>query len=271
MNYVLNGSLCEGDLIPVSIQAEGLNYGLGVFETVKIVEEKPCFLTEHFDRIYKSAQALGLEFSVAISDLEKQIQGLCTVNGLSEGAVKVLCFESLGKSNVLVCERSVTVTSHEPLLLSVSNAVRSSTSLTVNHKTLNYAENIVAMRNAQSHGFDDCIFLNENGFITESSIANLFFVSDGKLKTPSLKCGLLNGVIRGQVLGIAEELGYLVEEGSYRIDDLEEAEAAFLTNSLKGVVPIRRIEFQSKAFDFEKLPVVARLSERLSEVELKSL
>lgn len=271
MSYVLNGEFVYGDSVAVGIRSEGLNFGMGVFETIKILEGKPCFLAEHHKRISGAALELFLVFELSLDGLRSQILELCASNEIVDGAVKVLCYDNSGGSNVLIIEREFAENSGEPLLLNVSDVVRSSRSVVVLNKTLNYAENILELGRSQAHGYDDCLFLNEHGSLTEGSVANLFFIADGKLKTPLVSCGLLEGVIRNRVLEIAEEFGFLVEEGSYPLNDLREADAVFMTNSLRGISEVRRIEFGDKAVNYLSSSFVKRLSIRLKEVEVQSL
>lgn len=271
MNYVLNGELLDESNLQIRVQSEVLNFGIGVFETIKIVRGKPCFLRDHSLRIQESSMALGLSFPGSVDDLREQIIHLCHVNDVDCGAVKLVCYENGGSSDVLLFNRNVAETLSDSMLLCVSDVVQSSNALSKRHKTLNYLDNILSLRSAQSHGFDDCLFLNEHGDVTESSIANVFLITNGTLRTPALNCGVLAGVVRKRVLRIAEEFGCFVEEGRIALSEFAESESVFLTNSLKGLVPIRRIESKMGNWNYKTGGLVERLSERFVKLEIESL
>jgi len=128
-----------------------------------------------------------------------------------------------------------------PIRLRQSEVVKASQAFTSRNKTVNYLENLLEKKAAQEQGFDECFFLNEAGFVTECATANLFMIKEGALKTPSADCGLLKGVIRGQVLRIAREMGLRVEVGRLSPRELCEADEAFITSSGKGIASVSEI------------------------------
>ena len=132
--------------------------------------------------------------------------------------------------------------------------------------TGNYVLSFFSQREATSKGCDIGILLSTNGYVSEASVMNLFFVEDGKLFTPSLACGPLAGITRKSVMQLAEaELGIRVIEGKYRPARLLEADEVFFCGTGSGINFARQIE--KRKFNLTKVNSVARrISELLAAV-----
>jgi len=109
-------------------------------------------------------------------------------------------------------------------------------------KTTNRLSLILAKSEAEQRGGKEAILLNMQGYLTEGTSSNVFFVKDGVVCTPSLESGILDGITRSVVMEILEEEGVGVEEMVYRPDDLKNADEAFLTFTTAGVVPIYSVD-----------------------------
>ncbi|MCM8762155.1 MAG: aminotransferase class IV, partial [Candidatus Omnitrophica bacterium] len=132
--------------------------------------------------------------------------------------------------------------------------IRNENSPVVYIKSLNYLENILARMEARKNKCDDAILLNTSGYLTSATVSNLFFVKKGRLYTPSLKCGVLKGTIRGLIFDTSKRNDIEIQEGRYTLDDLKDADEIFLTNTLMGVMPIKEIKgvFKSKNFTLSR-------------------
>jgi para-aminobenzoate synthetase/4-amino-4-deoxychorismate lyase len=113
---------------------------------------------------------------------------------------------------------------------------------TLYHKTTRRALYVIAYREASRKGFDDVLFLNERGEVTEGAISNIFVEKDGRLFTPPIKCGLLAGVYRRHLLSTRAD----IEERVLTLDDLRHADAVYLTNAVRGM---RRVEIDWDEID----------------------
>jgi branched-subunit amino acid aminotransferase/4-amino-4-deoxychorismate lyase len=109
------------------------------------------------------------------------------------------------------------------------------------HKTLNYWRKALGYASAQAHQAHDLICVTPEGWLCESSRYNLFLVSSGRVYTPSTDLPLLSGVMRGVVLEQVVKLGITVVEAHLPLTFVNEATEAFLTNSVRGIVPISRL------------------------------
>jgi branched-chain amino acid aminotransferase len=109
-------------------------------------------------------------------------------------------------------------------------------------KATNFLNNIQAKREAIAAGAFDCILLNWESHLTECTVSNLFFVRAGRLCTPALSCGLLDGITREIVLILARELQIQVDEGHFGIEAIHQAEECFVTNTSMEVMPVTRVD-----------------------------
>lgn len=270
--FVLDGEIVEGTQVSLGIKSEGFSFGFGLFETLKFENQRPCFLKEHFNRLVKSAEAISMRIPFSADEIFRQSVALFEANSVKNGVYKILVSRSENENSTVVYIRDSTrsITS-VPVRLRLSSVVKSSQAFTTNHKTLNYLENLLEKRLAEQHGFDECLFCNEAGFVTECGTANLFVIREDLLKTPSVDCGLLGGVIRGQVLRIARELGMRVEEGNLLPGECAEADEAFITSSGKGLVGVSEIwTGRSKIFSTINSKLVRTLDEQLRTAEIAS-
>jgi branched-subunit amino acid aminotransferase/4-amino-4-deoxychorismate lyase len=103
----------------------------------------------------------------------------------------------------------------------------------------------ISFQAAKKAGFDEAVILNELGYITEGTRSNIFFIKDKQLCTPALTCGCLPGITRQAVFALAKECHLDLCEGKFTLRDLAQAEEAFLTNSLMGVMPLTSLNRQS--------------------------
>lgn len=264
---ILDGELVESGSVAVDPLGRGFAYGYGVFETIKFVEGRPCFLAQHLERLRRAAAGLGLGAAADADALRRQVSTLLGSDGNESGVFKIVIFEDGGKARAALFVRSRGLPSERaPLRARVSPVVKASLAFASRHKTLNYLETVREMEDARSHGFDELVYRNEFGFLTECSVSNLFFVADGALRTPRLECGLLDGIVRAQVIELAAERGWRVEEGSFPLEALLEAEEAFVTNSAVGALSIRELddgEGRLKQFESKLAPqLAAALGER---------
>lgn len=272
VRIVYNGELVESDQISIGVKSEGLAFGFGLFETIRFLDGRPCFLREHLDRLAKSATAAAIGFPFSYNEIYRQSLTLFNANGIRDGIFKIVLVRSRDSDNLVVfIKDSGKPFENGSIRLRLSPVVKSAEAFTSKNKTLNYMENWLEKKAAQQHGFDECFFVNECGSVTECSTANLFIVKEGFLRTPTINCGLLNGVIRGQVLRIAGELGLPIESGIIRPEDCTEADEAFITNSGKGIVSISEIYVDRlRTYPSVGSKLVKGLSEELRLAEIES-
>ncbi len=219
---------------------DGYWFGLGAFETIWVKHNTAVFLDEHLNRLKKSALFLGFlkdETSANqwILVRKQEISDYLKENPMENGVLKL----TFSDKNLSLTSRKNTYTKEQyekGFALDYSKILRNETSPFTYMKTLNYADNILEKRLAKQRGYDEPVFLNTKGELSEGATTNLFFVSDEKLFTPALSCGLLDGIVRQYVLK-----HYEVEECVIRPEQISDFDEMFVTNSLLGIMPVCRL------------------------------
>jgi branched-subunit amino acid aminotransferase/4-amino-4-deoxychorismate lyase len=112
-------------------------------------------------------------------------------------------------------------------------------------KSLNYLDSLLARREAKAAGADEAIVLNEEGFLAEGSMSNIFLVSGNTLHTPSEDSGTLPGITREVVLELALSLGMEAIKRKIALEELLQADEAFFTSSLIEIMPLTHVDEQS--------------------------
>lgn len=247
--------------------SEGINFGYGVFETVKVIGGRLVFFEEHVRRLKKALYKLDILDSLESKEVKARSDELIAKNEIDEGALKILVSKVGEKNKVIISTRAAkyTVEDYEKgFSLNISKIKRNEYSVLPYVKSTNYMENYIERKKAVKSGYDDCIFLNTSDFLAETSISNIFFVKEGVLCTPSLDNGMLNGIMREKVIEMAESQGIDLFVGKFGIDDLLCCEECFVTNSLMGIMPVSKIEDRSLCLD--RNSITRKLSHIYNEI-----
>jgi len=237
----LNGRFQQLDYI--SSPKEAAVSGYGVFETMRSYNGYIIGLSEHLSRIKSSCKFLKMDFPYGQSKLKKIIRKVVRINGYADTVVRlVISIDGAGCTSVLVA-----ATRHKPLKpdkyksgfrAAVSKFLQNQSSPLARIKSTNRILYQLSLEEARRCGYDEAIILNSQGYITECTRSNIFFVRGKTIYTPSSACGCLKGVTQDIVRELASKAGYSVYEGSFVIGDLIESDEAFLTGSLIGVMPL---------------------------------
>ncbi len=240
-------------------------YGDGVFESMKIVNQKILFLEDHYFRLMASMRIVRMDIPMnfTMEFFEEQILSLAKANGCTDSArVRVTVFRNEG-GYYLPVQRSVSYLINcsplenklysidtKPYEVDLYKDFFISKQLLSTLKTTNKILNVTASIFADENGLDNCLLLNESKNVAEALQGNIFMVINGKLITPSLSEGCLNGVLRKQIINLAKKIeGLEVEEGEISPFDLQKADELFISNVIKGIQPITK--YRKKVFDIE--------------------
>jgi branched-subunit amino acid aminotransferase/4-amino-4-deoxychorismate lyase len=259
-----NNQLTPINQCPIPVQSEGFMYGYGLFETVKVLNAQPCLLKEHIHRLNQGCKILDLKQPYPLSTLKTSIQNLLKANHINNGVLKILCFKNKNRSELLITTKHKTYPNTKAYSVCFCTTPRTPSALT-QLKTMNYLENILAQKQAKEQGSHEILFLNQNQFLCEGAISNLFFVKDHVIHTPSIQCGLLPGIIRAEIIRLAKTNNLKLQTGKYTKTDLFNADETFLTNSLIGIMPISKIEH--KTWNPKKFTITKTLTTVLMNTE----
>jgi len=231
----------------------GFLYGFGLFETLRAYDGKVFRLDRHLNRLARSTETLGLPATTL--DIGKAVTDTLLANKLRNARIRVTVSAGEGAAvpDPATCTNpTVIITSRqfEPypeqtyekgFKAVISSIRRNSQSPLSSLKSTNYLENIMAKRETRTAGADEALFLNERDIVAEASMSNVFIVSGGILKTPRVENGILPGITREIVMDLAPKLGIETATEDIWLDDVFEAQEAFLTNSLMAVMPLVKV------------------------------
>ncbi|OPX45150.1 branched-chain-amino-acid aminotransferase [Ruminiclostridium hungatei] len=231
----------------IPILDQSVQYGWGLFETIKVNKGIPIMLEEHLRRIFASASRLKIENSISKADLTGNVYKFLEAMNSNTFVLKVAITKGVNHTpNIFFTCREIGYSEKDYVKgfsAKTTDIRRNESSPLVYMKTLNYMENIMAKQEARERGYDEAIFLNSKGFLSEGSVSNLFFIRDLKIYTPKLQCGLLPGIVRDcLVKNIIPRMGMELCEGEYEPSHLFDAEEAFLTNSIMEIMPLVKID-----------------------------
>ncbi len=207
---------------------DGFWFGRGVFETIR-VHDRPLFWTEHINRLNDGLQALKIRPPIRSEELLAQLEAM--------NAYQCVLKIGVTPENIVFQTRPLPDAPSPNFGILPIQELRSHNPLLHSYKLLNYLDNLLARERATDHGYEDALYIDAGGGLSETARANLFFVRDGQIHTPALACGLLSGVIRQWVID-----NFRVETGFYTMDELLKADAVFETNSVIGIQPVSHIE-----------------------------
>ena len=245
------------DQLNISVMDHGFLFGDSVYEVVSTLNNNPCFLDNHLDRLYSSAEAISLKIPRDKKWFQGQLKNTLIAAGNKESYVRIIVTRGVGEididpsscghPNIILMVMDVKEYSKscyekgiQVALVSIKRNPRDA--LNPGVKTGNYLNNVLAKMEADKLGAQDAIMVNPWGYLTEGTTSNLFFVCEGHIQTPSLECGILSGITRQLVIQLAKENGYHVEEGKWPGEELLKADEIFLTGTLKKVMPVSHLD-----------------------------
>ena len=256
----VNGVVALAREARISPLDRGFLYGDSVYETIRTYNGRPFLLDRHLARLRRSAEALGIEPDRTAIDPEQAVRAAlahAAAVGGEEASIRVILSRGAGGIGYddADCGAPTLVVHVRPCPLIpddwrregvdvaiVSVRRNAAQALDPAIKSSNLLNNLLAWRAARSLRAYEPILLDAAGSIAEGASSNVFLAQDGRLMTPALEVGLLRGITRDAVLGLARADGLAVEEAALPADRLRRADEAFLTSTLKGVLPIRRVD-----------------------------
>ncbi|MEN6405441.1 MAG: branched-chain-amino-acid transaminase [Thermoguttaceae bacterium] len=284
LKIYVSGKLCDKEDAKVSVYDHGLLYGDGVFEGIRSYHGKVFRLDEHLDRLWNSAKAICLEIPISRQEMAKAIEDTLAVNGIKDGYIRVVITRGVGtlgldpnrcsNPTVIVIADKIALYPEELYqnglsLVTVSVARMHPAALSPRIKSLNYLNNILAKIEGSQAGCIEALMLNHKGEIAECSGDNIFLVRHGRLLTPSIDAGILEGVTRDTVIGLARQLGIDVAEIPLTKHDVYIADECFLTGTAAELVPVVKVDCRTIG-DGVPGPVTRKLTAAYRELTQKS-
>lgn len=234
---------------------EGLLYGYGIFETIKVVDKKPIYLVEHFNRMINSAKVLGINIDIDFKNFKDKIINEINKYSKENFVLRVSILKNKKTSDIIFNKRDIVYNERmyeEGFKLTFSEILKNETSLITYHKTLNYLENLIELNNIKNRGYNEIIFLNTKGYVAECATSNIFIIKNEKIYTSKKESGLLNGIIREKIINYLKNTGKEIYEESIDKKFLLNADEVFITNSVMGIMPVSKINDLKYEMKFTK-------------------
>lgn len=251
----------DGETIPwqeakVHVLTHALHYASSVFEGQRAYNGKIFKLEEHTDRLYRSADLLGMEIPWTKDQINEACYDNLHKNELVDAYQRPVVWRGAEKMGLSIKGTEIHVAiatwswpsyfSPEARLkglrLCMSDWRRPDpkTAPILAKSAANYPIGCLSKDDAENRGYDDALLLDWEGYVGEASGANIFFIRDGEIHTPSLKC-VLAGITRATVIDLAREHGLKVVERDIRPEEMAGFDQAFLTGTAAEVTPLAEV------------------------------
>ncbi|MCR5184406.1 MAG: branched-chain-amino-acid transaminase [Opitutales bacterium] len=257
MEVYLDGKFYPKMEAKVSVFDHGLLYGDGVFEGIRVYDNCIFKLDEHLERLEYSAKAIALKLPWSREELSRIHIEACKRNGVANGYIRTVVTRGVGdlglnpnnckSPSLIVIADGIKLYPAEVYtkgikLVTAATRRTNVAALPPMVKSLNYLNSILAKIETLNAGFDECLFLNDQGYVAECSGDNIFIISKGVVYTPTISSSALGGITRRAVMEVCEDLGISCKEVQMTRYDVYTADEAFLTGSAAEVIPVTEVD-----------------------------
>jgi branched-chain amino acid aminotransferase len=260
-----NGELIPWEDATIHVLTHSLHYGMGVFEGIRAYETDrgPAVfrLTDHIRRLFDSAKIMMMDLPYTVEELVQATKDTVASTGLPSCYIRPIAYYGYGEMglNTLPCEVDVAIACWPWGAYlgddAVSKGVRMKISSWTRHghnsmppaakTTGNYVNSSLAKVEALKAGYDEAIILAANGLVSECTGENIFVARHGKLLTPPVTAGALEGITQDTVTAIARDFGYEVALSDLARSDLYVAEEMFVCGTAAEVSAVNSVDDRS--------------------------
>ena len=261
MYIYINNSLTPESEAKISIFDHGFLYGDGIFETMRAYNGTVFMIEEHIQRLFRSASLIGLDIKRDKDSIRSAVYETITKNSLKDAYIRVTVSRGAGPIGLApeLCKEPTFIIIVEEFRKYpksyYNNGIKTMIAETKRNlkeainpqiKSLNFLNNILAKIEAKKKNAYEALMLNAQGYLAEGTISNLFFIlsQDNKavLCTPSVDCGILDGITRNIVLELAQKNGIKTKEGRFKKKDIYSASEVFITNTTMEIMPVCKVD-----------------------------
>jgi branched-chain amino acid aminotransferase len=263
-----NDSLLPVEKTRLSMGQAGLICGWGIFTTIRIARGEAFAYERHWRRLDKHAAIINLPMPYAAAKVRMHLHEVIRANKVTEGCARIyLVYNNVGfwqsdetrpQVDLLICSAGLPHYSGSARLALRAHGRHAAAPLS-GVKSISWLNNVWAVAEAAKEGFDEVVLLNERSEVSECTSANIFAVKNGKVLTPPLSSGCLEGVTRGILMEIAPEAGVSVAAQSLHPEDLYSADEVFISSTNRNVIGVS--EIAGHKISASPGPVTRRLNE----------
>ena len=249
----IDGRVVDGDEARVSVFDRGFLYGDSVFEVFRTYGGVPFAQQEHLERLTRSAKRLMIPMPISIETLSSEVRAALDAAGEGDWYIRVVVTRGTGPLTYdpTTATTPLRVIIVVPLSLPPAQYYERGVAVALlrasrptdderasGAKASNYLANLLAVHEAKQLGAQEALMLGRHGQILERASSNIFIVKDGQVRTPEPQPGILVGITRATVLQAAADAGIDVKEAEVRPEQLYGADEAFITSSIREVMPV---------------------------------
>jgi branched-chain amino acid aminotransferase len=245
-----NESLLPVEKARLSVGQAGLICGWGIFTTIRIARGEAFAYERHWRRLDKHAAIINLPMPYAAAKVRMHLHEVIRANKVTEGCARIYLInnnvgfwqsdEARPQVDVLICSAGLPQYSESARLALRAHGRHAAAPLS-GVKSISWLNNVWAVAEAAKEGFDEVVLLNERSEVSECTSANIFAVKNGRVLTPPLSSGCLEGVTRGILMEIAPEAGVSVAAQSLHPEDLYSADEVFISSTNRNVIGVGEI------------------------------
>lgn len=253
MNWVIfNGEIIESGDAKIDIEDRGYQFGDGVYEVIRVYNGKMFALNGHLDRLFRSTESIGISLTYSKEQLTRMFQTLIGRNNLELGTIYMQVTRGVAPrthafpgGNVTPSLVAYTNKKERPVskLKSGVNAILADDIrwLRCDIKSLNLLGNVLAKQKAVEHGCYEAI-QHRGEEVTEGSSSNIFIVKNGIVITHASNQYILKGITKDVVLQLCAGNHLPLEERTFTLSELQQADEVFLTSTTSEVIPIIKVD-----------------------------
>lgn len=259
MKIYVDGEFHDREDAKVSVFDHGVLYGDGIFEGIRAYNGRVFRLEQHLQRLQESANAIFLTLPMSLKKIEEAVLETVRANGLKDAYIRLVVTRGVGDLGLDMrkCKKNASLfiiagqielypdSYYEKGLEVITSSMRQRgpDQLAPHIKSLNYLANILARAEATRAGAHEALLLNSQGYVTECSGDNIFYVYEGKIYTPPVHAGLLEGVTREAVMDLVrDKMNGQVIEKLFTPFELVRAHEVFLTGTGAEVIAAVKID-----------------------------
>jgi branched-chain amino acid aminotransferase len=249
-NVFHNEELKPIEKVRLSPGQAGLICGWGIFTTMRISRGQAFAYERHWRRLEKDAGITHIPMPYTAAKVRVHLHEVIRANQVTDGCARIyLIYNDVGfwqsdeerpQTDLIIYSASLPEY-REPIRLGLQEHGRHAASPLAGVKSTSWLPNVWAVAEAQRQGLDEVVLLNERGEIAECTAANIFVVKNGKVYTPPLNSGCLEGVTRGILFEIAPEAGVAVMQQTLRPEDLFSADEVFISSTNRNLLGVGEI------------------------------
>ena len=253
----IDGKVTGENEARISVFDRGFLYGDSIYEVIRSYGQIPFAMKEHLRRLHRSADAIEMDLPKASMQIESEIRKLISEAGNPDAYIRVVVTRGEGEISldpamavnahtIIICKEYQAPPRHlyaeGASVILVKSGKLTDGALPAGSKTGNYLVNLMALAKAKQRGSYEAILVDGTGKIAEGTTCNIFIVRAGRVITPSLETGILAGITRSIVIELCHRWSIPVEESDLYPKDIKEADEAFLTSTIRDVMPVTIVD-----------------------------